>query len=236
MKEIIIEKLKELGITGEENKARMLLDYMDLILEANEKVNLTAITDRTEFVNKHIIDSLAAAPLGEFAEGGRVIDVGTGGGFPGIPLAICYPDKEYVLVDSLAKRIRIIEDACEKLGIQCVKALHGRAEELARQEDLRDSFDICLSRAVANMSTLTELCMPFVKVGGSFVAYKGEDCDKEVSEAAKAIAVLGGELAGIYPQPAAQGMEHHSLVVVKKISPTEDRFPRKAGKPAKSPL
>ena len=169
MKEIIIEKLMELGITGEEDKARMLLDYMDLILEANEKVNLTAITDRTEFVNKHIIDSLAAASLGEFAEGGRVIDVGTGGGFPGIPLAICYPDKDYVLVDSLAKRIRIIEDACEKLGIRCVKALHGRAEELARQEDLRDSFDICLSRAVANMSTLSEYCLPYVKEGFAYL-------------------------------------------------------------------
>ena len=236
MKEIIIEKLKGLGLPDEDARAKKLLDYMDLILEANEKVNLTAITDRQEFMNKHIIDSLAAAGLREFDEAGTVIDVGTGGGFPGMPLAICFPDKDYVLVDSLAKRIRIIEDACRRLGVECVKALHGRAEELARQEDLRDSFDICLSRAVANMSTLTELCLPFVKVGGTFAAYKGEDCRREVSEAAKAIDVLGGELKGIFPQPAARGMEHHSLVVVKKTSPTDERFPRKAGKPAKSPI
>ena len=214
-----------------------MLSYLDEILDANEQVNMTAITDRDEAIAKHLIDSLACAGLESFESAETVIDVGSGGGFPGVPLAIAFPEKKFVLLDSLKKRMDIVAAICESLVITNVQTIHGRAEDLARGELHRDAYDFCVSRAVANMRVLAELCLPFVKPGGSFVANKGPDCEEEVAAAAKAIELLGGELVGIVgEETSAAEISGHRLVVVKKVGPTPDRFPRRAGKPAKAPL
>ncbi len=230
------EIFRKLNISFSPDKEDKLVGYMEEILERNQFINLTAITDRDEFIKKHYIDSLLCVGYDEFKEAKTVIDVGTGGGFPGIPLAIAFPEKKFILIDSLNKRIKIINELCEKLGIHNVKAVHGRAEELARKKDMRDSFDLCVSRAVANMSTLCEYCLPFVKKGGTFIAYKGPDCGEEVKAAAKAIKVLGGVLdREEKPQFDELPFEHKLLFIHKKEN-TGSKYPRKAGTPSKEPI
>ena len=224
--------MDKLNIEEAESRAETLEKYMEEVLKWNEKVNLTAITDREEFVQKHLIDSLLCAETLEFTASSSICDVGTGGGFPGVPLAVCYPDKGFVLMDSLAKRIRIVQQICGELSIKNVRAVHGRAEDLARQEDFRDRFDLCVSRAVANMRVLSEYCMPFARAGGFFIAYKGAECESEIGDAREAIRLLGGDEPEIRKLPELG----HSLVVVKKNGPTPDAYPRKAGTPAKKPL
>ena len=224
------------GVEHSDRKQEQLTGYMEEILRLNESVNLTAITDRREFIQKHYADSLLCAELDEFRSAGTVIDVGTGGGFPGVPLAIAFPEKRFTLIDSLNKRIKIVNELCEKLGIANVTAIHGRAEELARKKELRETFDLCVSRAVANMSTLAEYCLPFVKTGGSFIAYKGPDCDDEVRQAQRAIELLGGRLTGDV-RPGGEDMPFdHRLIIIQKEKNTPSKFPRKAGRPSKEPL
>ena len=224
--------MDKLNIEEADAKADVLIRYMEKVLQWNEKVNLTAITDREEFVQKHLVDSLLCAETLEFTEASSICDVGTGGGFPGVPLAVCYPEKEFVLMDSLAKRIRIVQQICDELSIKNVRAVHGRAEDLARTEDYREAFDLCVSRAVANMRVLSEYCIPFVRVGGSFIAYKGADCESEIDDSKEAIRRLGGGETEIRKLPHLG----HSLVIIKKVSPTPKTYPRKAGTPARKPL
>lgn len=224
------------GVDSSDEKLRQLSGYMEGILDFNESINLTAITDRKEFIAKHYIDSLMCAAMDEINDADTVIDVGTGGGFPGVPLAIAFPEKKFTLIDSLNKRIKIVNQLCDELEIKNVRAIHGRAEELARKKDMREQFDICVSRAVANMATLSEYCLPFVKVGGSFIAYKGPDCESEVKETSNAIEKLGGCLLRI-ERPEADGVAFdHRLIVVKKIAATAAKFPRKPGTPSKEPM
>ena len=230
----LIKGLEQLNISDAEKKADILNKYMEGILHWNEKVNLTAITDREEFVQKHIIDSLLCVSSEEFQKTSSVIDVGTGGGFPGIPLAVAFPEKEFVLMDSLAKRLKIVDELCGELGINNVTTLHGRAEELGRQKGYRDNFDLCVSRAVANMSTLSEYCLPFVKAGGSFIAYKGPDCKSEINDASRAIRVLGGKLLRI--DKAGLDAYNHELVYISKEISTPAAYPRKPGTPSRKPL
>ena len=224
--------MDKLNIEEADAKADVLIRYMEKVLQWNEKVNLTAITDREEFVHKHLVDSLLCAETLEFTEASSICDVGTGGGFPGVPLAVCYPEKEFVLMDSLAKRIKIVQQICDELSIKNVRAVHGRAEDLARTEDYREAFDLCVSRAVANMRVLSEYCIPFVRVGGSFIAYKGADCESEIDDSKEAIRRLGGGETEIRKLPHLG----HSLVIIKKVSPTPKTYPRKAGTPARKPL
>lgn len=210
--------------------------YMQMILEKNQYINLTAITDGSDFIQKHYIDSLLCADFREFIDAERIIDIGTGAGFPGIPLAIAFPDKDFVLVDSLNKRVKIVNELAASIGLENVLAVHGRAEELARRKDLREGFDLCVSRAVANMSTLCEYCLPFVKLGGWFIAYKGPDSEQEIKSASNAVRILGGGRSDIR-KPSVSGLPFdHSLVFIKKVKNTVSKFPRKAGTPSKDPI
>ena len=227
-----MNRLALLGI--EENDVKKFEGYMEDILKLNESINLTAITEKAEFVEKHYLDSIVIRRYDEMKEATRVLDLGTGAGFPGVPLAILFPEKEFVLVDSLNKRLKIIQELCEKHGIENVKVVHGRAEELGRNPEYREKFDLCLSRAVASLPVLTEYCLPFVKVGGSLVAYKGPDAEEEIKRAKNAINKLGGK----FDRVENAGIEDlsHNLVFIKKIKNTDKRFPRKPGTPSKEPL
>ena len=224
--------IEKLNIDDADEKLRLLERYMEEVLQWNEKVNLTAITDRAEFVQKHLIDSLLCAETLAFTASSSICDVGTGGGFPGVPLAVCYPEKDFVLMDSLGKRVRIVQQICDELGIENVRTVHGRAEDLAREDAFRDQFDLCVSRAVAAMRVLCEYCLPFVKQGGSFIAYKGPDCESEIDDARRAIRLLGGSEPEIRPLPYLE----HKLVIIRKQNATPDAYPRKAGTPSRKPL
>ncbi|MBR3182916.1 MAG: 16S rRNA (guanine(527)-N(7))-methyltransferase RsmG, partial [Firmicutes bacterium] len=177
-----------------EEKNAILEKYMEGILAWNEKVNLTNITDPAEFRIKHNADSLMCVDFPEFLEAETVIDVGTGGGFPGIPLAVYAPEKQFILLDSLNKRLKIIDELAGELGIKNITLVHGRAEDAARAKEHREKYDLCVSRAVSNLATLSEYCLPFIKVGGYLLAYKGPGAEEEVKEAAKALKILGGSL------------------------------------------
>lgn len=209
--------------------------YMVGILEWNEKVNLTNITDHDEFIEKHYVDSIVIANKEELLNADKIIDVGTGGGFPGIPLAILFPEKEFVLLDSLSKRLKIIDQLTLEIGINNVTTIHGRAEELAKKEELREQFDICLSRAVANQASLSELCIPFVKKGGTFIAYKGPGLDEELENAKKAIEILGGRVSKIEDANINDTLEH-KLLFIDKINNTPKKYPRKPGEPVRNPI
>lgn len=218
------------------NTENKFCGYMDGILDKNQFVNLTAIVEPKEFIQKHYIDSLLCCTSDEFQNAKHIIDVGTGGGFPGVPLAILFPEKNFILIDSLNKRIKIINELCASLDIRNVTAIHGRAEELARKEGFRETFDLCVSRAVANMSTLSEYCLPFVKKGGSFIAYKGPDCEEEIKNAKKAISMLGGKLDRIEGMKIENVPFDHKLIYISKIKNTVSKYPRKAGTPSKEPI
>lgn len=234
--ESFVKILNQINIELNVDKINKYEGYMDAILERNQFINLTAITQRDEFIRKHYVDSLLCASSEEFINAESIIDLGTGGGFPGIPLAIAFPEKEFVLVDSLNKRIKIINELCEALGINNAKAVHGRAEDLGRNKLYRECFDICVSRAVANMSTLAEYCIPFVRVGGTFIAYKGPDCTAEIDNASNAIKLLGGKLMRIEKPELEDNTFEHTLVYVKKNVATISKYPRKAGTPSKEPI
>lgn len=228
--------LEQMGILCTRQMLCQLKQYMEGILKWNKMVNLTSITDPDAFIEKHYMDSVLCAPCDAFQKSNRIIDVGTGGGFPGVPLAVIAPDKEFVLIDSLNKRIKIINELCQQAGIKNVTAIHGRAEDLAKDRKYRETFDLCVSRAVANLSVLSEYCLPFVKPGGWFIAYKGPDIKEEVKESVKAIRLLGGEIKE-EKTPVLEGFElKHKLLFIQKKQRTPQKFPRKAGTPSKDPL
>lgn len=228
------ETLDQLGISYQQSMIRQFTQYRDLILTWNEQVNLTAIKDPEEFVTRHYIDSVLICTEPAFRSARRIIDVGTGAGFPGVPLAILSPDKEFVLMDSLNKRIRILEEITAEIGLSNVRLVHGRAEDLAQNPAYREAFDLCVSRAVARLSVLCEYCLPFVKVGGTFGAYKSsnEEAEAEIQEGMAAISILGGELKS----RTLSSDSHHQILLIQKMRSTVAKYPRKAGTPEKSPL
>ena len=230
----LAEQLNSIGVQASSEQIDLLTRYMEMILDRNQHINLTAIKDPDEFLLRHYVDSAAVMNIPEYQEAGIVLDLGTGAGFPGVPLAILSPDKEFVLLDSLRKRLNVIEEFCGELGIHNVKVLHARAEDAGRDKKIREKMDLCVSRAVADLSVLSEYCLPVVRKGGAFIAYKGSDVESEAREAQKAIRVLGGKLDRI-KKVSVQGMEH-SLLVIHKNSKTPAQYPRKAGTPAKSPI
>lgn len=210
--------------------------YYDLLIEWNDKINLTAITDKQEVIKKHFEDSLSISSVIDMNAVNSVIDVGTGAGFPGIPLKIVFPDLKLTLLDSLNKRINFLNTVVDELGLADVSAIHGRAEEYGRDVVYRESFDLCVSRAVANLSTLSEFCLPFVKVGGYFVSYKSEKADIEYIEAKNAINLLSGGNVRIEDVIITDTDLTRKMVLIEKLSPMDDKYPRRAGIPLKKPL
>lgn len=221
------------NIIFEQNKSEKLYNYMNLILDWNEKINLTAIKDEKEFVVKHFIDSLTVNSL--LTNVKRVLDIGTGAGFPGIPLKIYNQDSEFTLIDSVNKKIMVLNDVIEKLELGKIEALHIRAEELAKNLNYRESFDIVTTRAVSNLSTISEYMLPFVKIGGKAICMKGPSVEQEMEDAKNAIKLLGGEIEKIEKFNINDELERN-LIVIKKINKTDKKYPRGQGKPAKEPI
>ncbi|MCI5534299.1 MAG: 16S rRNA (guanine(527)-N(7))-methyltransferase RsmG [Firmicutes bacterium] len=230
------DAILETGLACSDDQVNKFETYMQGILAWNEKVNLTRITQPDEFIVKHFLDSLVCCTHKEYQNARKIIDVGTGAGFPGIPLAIMSADKNFVLMDSLGKRLKIIDELCAEAGISNVETIHARAEELARNKQHREKYDLCVSRAVANMAVLAEYCLPFIKVGGCLMAYKGPEAAEEAEAAKNAIKLLGGNLAEIYDASLEKYDISHKIVVIKKVKNTVSKYPRKAGTPTKEPL
>ena len=210
--------------------------YYRLLIEWNAKMNLTAITEPREVAVKHIVDSLTALRGIEEKNSCRLIDVGTGAGFPGIPLKIVRPDLQLTLLDSLKKRVHFLETVVEALGLEGAECLHGRAEEAARQSALRERFDIAASRAVARLPVLAEYLLPFVRIGGTAIALKGLHSEEEAKESERAVKILGGRAIESIPVALPGLSDKRAVLVIKKERPTPKAYPRKAGKPAKEPL
>lgn len=232
--------LEQLSITLSGEQKQQFLTYYEYLVEKNKVMNLTAITEYEEVITKHFLDSLAVVKTSCFKPeklaGKRLIDIGTGAGFPGIPLKIAFPKLEILLLDSLNKRINFLNEVTEMLGLTKINTVHGRAEDYAKQKGYRESFDFCVSRAVANLSTLSEYCIPFVKQGGCFISYKSGSVDQELIQAEKAVKILGGQREEVVRFSLADTDMDRSFVVIRKAKPTPKKYPRKAGLPSKEPL
>lgn len=228
--------LQEFQIQLTSRQMDQFMTYYELLTEWNSVMNLTAITEFDEVLKKHFVDSLSLAKVYEGHFTGNVIDVGTGAGFPGIPLKIAFPSLKVTLLDSLNKRVRFLDAVIESLELRETEAVHGRAEDYARKKEYREKYDLCVSRAVANLSSLSEYCLPFVKKGGKFISYKSEKVSEEAKKAEKAIEILGGKTIGQSEFFLPSSDIYRNLYVIEKIKTTPGKYPRKAGLPAKEPL
>lgn len=231
-----VQKCNKININLSDKQIEQFLGYYDLLVEWNSFMNLTAITDFDEVVLKHFIDSMAICQHYEFKENFSLIDIGTGAGFPGIPLKILFPDSKITLLDSLNKRINFLNTVIDKLKLQNIETIHGRAEDFAKQKDYRENYDFVVSRAVANLSTLSELCIPFIKEGGIFLSYKSEKAEEELDKAKNAIKILGGSVKNQISYVLPDSDMNRTLIVVEKEKATPKKYPRKAGTPSKEPL
>lgn len=229
-----INDLKAIGIKLSDEHLEQFLTYYEMLIEKNKVMNLTAITDFDEVLEKHFEDSLSLIQAVDLEKSQTVIDLGTGAGFPGIPLKIAFPNLQITLADSLNKRILFLDDVIRELGLVGIDTVHGRAEDLAKNSDYREKFDLCVSRAVANLSTLSEYCLPFVKIGGKFISYKAGECDEEVAASKSSVFLLGGKISDI--KKFELGESGRAFVIIDKVSGTPKKYPRKAGTPSKDPL
>ena len=227
--------LSELNIKYNDETIENFGKYYDLLISWNERINLTTVTKKEDVIIKHFIDSIMMIKYTDVS-GRSILDIGTGAGFPGIPIKIICPDCDMVLLDSLQKRIGFLDKVISELNLEDVQTVHGRAEDLARSSDYRGSFDIVTSRAVANLSTLSEYCLPFVNIDGYFISYKGINIKEEISDSENAIKKLGGRTERIEEFTLPMSDNERSLIFIRKTSDTPERFPRKAGTPLKKPL
>lgn len=234
--EVLKKKALELGIELSEEQIQQFKTYYEMLIEKNKVMNLTAITEKDEVIDKHFIDSLTLVKAGFDFQGKKLLDMGTGAGFPGIPLKIAFPDLKITLMDSLNKRIKFLDEVIGTLQLTGIEAVHGRAEDFAKKEDYRESFDFVVSRAVANLAVLSEYCLPYVKIDGCFCPYKSGEIQQEVNEAKKAVKVLGGEIEEIIPFEIPNTDMKRTILKIRKKKAAPKRFPRKAGLPAKEPI
>ena len=238
----LVGDCEKLGIQLDEHETEKLYRYYKLVVEKNKFMNLTAITEEDEFISKHFIDSLSIVKAPHLkdelarAKGTKLIDVGTGAGFPGMVLKIVFPSLKITLFDSLKKRLNFLDEVIAELELKDIMTLHGRAEDYGSNKCYREKYDICVSRAVANMSSLAEYCLPFVKPDGLFLAYKSGGSHSEIREAFKAIKTLGGNIEDIRDFMLPDSDIERIIVSVRKIKKTSSQYPRKAGTPAKEPI
>lgn len=226
---------REMGIILSENQLLQFEKYYELLVEWNAFMNLTAITEHEEVLKKHFLDSLSIVKAVNMKDIHTIMDIGTGAGFPGIPLKISYPHLKVLLLDSLGKRVKFLNHVIEELGLKDISAIHGRAEDFARQPEYRESFDLCVSRAVANLSSLSEYCIPYTKKDNLFISYKSGKIEEELESAKRAISLLGGKVENLCRFTLTDAGER-TLVVIRKEKLTPKRYPRRAGMPSKEPL
>lgn len=233
---VLDQGCQEMGIVLDGEQRQQFVDFYEYLVEKNKVMNLTGITEFQEVLVKHFLDSLACVKAVDIKKVKRMMDVGTGAGFPGVPLKIAFPHLEACLLDSLKKRVNFLEETFELLKLEDITAIHGRAEEFAKNKGYREQYDLCVSRAVSNLATLSEYCLPYVKVGGHFISYKSGTVQEELQQAEKAVKILGGKIQDVVYFNLPDSEIQRSLVVIEKIKNTPGRYPRKAGTPLKEPL
>lgn len=235
-KELLECGIKKLNIDYTEKQMNQFMRYYELLVEKNKVMNLTAITDLDEVMVKHFLDSVLIADIIDLSKYNHLIDIGTGAGFPGVPLKILFPHLKVTLVDSLNKRLKFLTEVINELGLENVVTVHGRAEDLGHNSSYREKYDLCVSRAVANLSTLSEYCIPFICQNGIFVSYKSSDSDEEVLSSNNAIKILGAEIINQKKVELPMSDMERNIIVIQKKKNTPKKYPRKAGIPSKEPL
>lgn len=234
--DILKKGIEDLGLKCSDETVDKFSKYREILVEWNQKMNLTGIEEEKEVYIKHFLDSVAAVKKGYIKDGMSIIDVGTGAGFPGLPLRICLENSKVTLLDSLNKRINFLSEVCTNINIDDIELIHGRAEDFGKDEKYREQYDIATARAVAGLPILMEFCVPFIKVGGYFVCLKGPNADTELEESRKAMEVLGLEFVEKIDVELPEIELKHNIVVFKKVNSTPAKYPRKAGKPVKTPI
>jgi len=229
-----IEEVNKISIEFSEEQLEQFRIYYEMLVEKNKVMNLTGITEWDEVLEKHFLDSISLIRAVDLNQELSVMDMGTGAGFPGIPLKIAFPNLKVTLADSLNKRVLFLQEVIDALKLECIEAIHGRAEDLARDKKYREQYDLSVSRAVANLSTLSEYCLPFVKIGGQFISYKSGEIEEEVASSKSAVFLLGGKVKEIVKFEL--GESGRSFIVIDKVKGTPKTYPRKAGTPSKKPL
>lgn len=229
-----IEELQKLSVILTDKQLEQFRIYYDMLVEKNKVMNLTGITEWDEVLEKHFLDSISLIRAIDLNQKLTVMDMGTGAGFPGIPLKIAFPNLKVTLADSLNKRVKFLQEVIDALELDGIEAIHARAEDLARDKNYRQQYDLSVSRAVANLSTLSEYCLPFVKIGGQFISYKSGDCETEVESSKKAVFVLGGRIKEVVKFEL--GESGRSFIIIDKVNGTPKEYPRKAGTPSKKPI
>jgi len=229
-----LSELNNIGVELSKKQLEQFRIYYEMLVEKNKVMNLTGITEWDEVLEKHFLDSISLIRVYNLRQNISVIDMGTGAGFPGIPLKIAFPELKVTLADSLNKRVLFLQEVIDALELKEIEVIHGRAEDLARDKKYREQYDLSVSRAVANLSTLTEYCLPFVKIGGQFISYKSGEVDAEVTESKSAVFLLGGKVKEVVKFEL--GESGRSFIVIDKVKGTPKTYPRKAGTPSKKPL
>lgn len=233
---LLKKHIEKIGLSLSQKQVDQFLTFENLLIEWNKHMNLTGITESEMIYDKHFADSLTCILSNKIHNDSKIIDVGTGAGFPGMPLKIYQPDMSVTLLDSLNKRIRFLKEVAKETGLDNIEFLHGRAEDYGQDPDYREKYDIVVSRAVADLPVLLEFCSPFIKTGGYFIAQKGKKYEEEISSAKHAFEVLNLQVEEIKKVVTSDATSDHFLVIIKKIAPTDKKYPRRAGKPIKKPL